>query len=161
MRIAAIMQQASKALNMDYGTLAVIDENWCIGCTLCLDACPTDAILGANKRMHTILEAYCTGCELCLPVCPVDCIELVQAGDGIGSGWDGWSSEQAEIARTRYIKHQRRRPSIAEQTESMNNTVPISAAIASSEVTDSVKDAKKSAIATALSKARSRLLPLV
>ena len=52
-------------------TIAFIDENWCIGCTLCIKACPTDAIMGSNKLMHTVIEAYCTGCELCLPVCPV------------------------------------------------------------------------------------------
>lgn len=57
--------------------VAVIDENTCIGCTLCIQACPVDAILGAAKQMHTIIEKECTGCELCLPPCPVDCITMV------------------------------------------------------------------------------------
>lgn len=57
--------------------LAVIDEAVCIGCTLCLDACPVDAIVGAGKLMHTVIADECTGCELCLPPCPVDCIDLV------------------------------------------------------------------------------------
>lgn len=56
--------------------VAVIDEQTCIGCTLCLQACPVDAILGAAKQMHTILEKECTGCELCLEPCPVDCITM-------------------------------------------------------------------------------------
>lgn len=57
--------------------VALIDEARCIGCTLCIQACPVDAIVGAQKVMHTVITAYCTGCELCLPPCPVDCIELV------------------------------------------------------------------------------------
>ena len=57
-------------------SVAVIDEAWCIGCTLCIAACPTDAIIGSNKLMHTVIEPYCTGCELCVPACPVDCIGM-------------------------------------------------------------------------------------
>ncbi len=58
-------------------TVAWIDESQCIGCTLCLQACPVDAIVGANKRMHTVIEAQCSGCDLCAPVCPVDCIVMI------------------------------------------------------------------------------------
>ncbi len=72
----------TKPLNDKHGehkekTVAIIDEQTCIGCTLCIQACPVDAILGAAKQMHTIIEAECTGCELCLPPCPVDCILMV------------------------------------------------------------------------------------
>ncbi|MCL2075766.1 MAG: electron transport complex subunit RsxB [Betaproteobacteria bacterium] len=59
--------------------IALIDEAACIGCTLCIQACPVDAILGAAKQMHTVIIPFCTGCELCLPPCPVDCIEIKPA----------------------------------------------------------------------------------
>jgi electron transport complex protein RnfB len=84
--------------------LAVIDEAWCIGCTLCIKACPVDCIVGAPRQMHTVIEASCTGCELCLPVCPVDCIALVPAS-GSRTGWDAWSPAQAGQARERYDFH--------------------------------------------------------
>lgn len=85
-------------------TLVFIDEAWCIGCTLCIKACPTDAIVGSNKRMHTVIEAHCTGCELCLPVCPVDCIglEKVHPGDNPPTGWAAWPQALADRARDRY-----------------------------------------------------------
>ncbi|NML45805.1 electron transport complex subunit RsxB [Ramlibacter sp. G-1-2-2] len=108
-RLAALTGRPALPLNPDNGaegprTLAVIDENWCIGCTLCLDACPTDAILGSNKRMHTVIEPWCTGCELCVPVCPVDCISLENV-TGERSGWDAWSAGQAQEALQRYEFH--------------------------------------------------------
>jgi electron transport complex protein RnfB len=90
--------------------LAVIDETQCIGCALCLKACPVDAIVGAAKRMHTVIDDLCTGCELCLPVCPVDCIALVDAS-GSRTGWEAWSEAQARTARARYARHSARRQS--------------------------------------------------
>ena len=112
-RLAALTGQAATALNPTNGpeaprTLAVIDEAWCIGCTLCLDACPTDAILGSNKLMHTVIEPYCTGCELCIPVCPVDCISLENAS-GTATGWAAWSPALAAQARNRYDFHRDRK----------------------------------------------------
>src|SRR5690606_16433089 len=78
-RLAALTGQPVLPLDAACGSegpraVAVIDEDWCIGCTLCIKACPTDAILGLNKRMHTVIADHCTGCELCVPACPVDCI---------------------------------------------------------------------------------------
>ncbi len=58
--------------------VAISDEDVCIGCTLCIQACPVDAILGASKQMHTVIEEECTGCELCIPPCPVECIYMVE-----------------------------------------------------------------------------------
>lgn len=108
-RLAAITGTLPSALNPANGTegprfVAVIDENWCIGCTLCLPACPTDAILGSNKMMHTVIEKYCTGCELCLPVCPVDCISLENVSGEL-TGWTAWSQSSADTARARYEFH--------------------------------------------------------
>ena len=62
--------------------VALIDESRCIGCTLCIEACPVDAIVGAAQLMHTVVEPWCIGCALCLPPCPVDCIAMVPARGG-------------------------------------------------------------------------------
>ncbi|TFZ00649.1 electron transport complex subunit RsxB [Ramlibacter henchirensis] len=111
-RLAALTGRPPLPLNPANGvegprTVAVIDEAWCIGCTLCLKACPTDAILGVHKRMHTVIEPYCTGCELCVPVCPVDCISLENV-TGDRAGWQAWSAEQAEMALDRYEARKQR-----------------------------------------------------
>lgn len=107
-RLAALTQQPIQPLNPDNGiegprAMAIIDEQWCIGCTLCVKACPVDAIVGANKTMHTVLEAACTGCELCIPVCPVDCISL-EPITGSATGWQAWSDAQAQKALSRYVQ---------------------------------------------------------
>jgi electron transport complex protein RnfB len=81
--------------------VAQIDETLCIGCTLCIQACPVDAIVGAAKQMHTVLTELCTGCDLCVPPCPVDCIAMVDATPG-KTGWDAWSQRQADAARERH-----------------------------------------------------------
>ena len=105
-RLAAITGKAVIPLNPVNGSegprhVAWIDENWCIGCTLCIKACPVDCIVGGNKRMHTVIEAQCTGCELCIPVCPVDCIALENV-TGERTGWQAWSPQDADSARARY-----------------------------------------------------------
>ena len=64
-------------------SIAVIREDECIGCTLCIQACPVDAIVGAAKLMHTVIASECTGCDLCLPPCPVDCFDIIEVETGI------------------------------------------------------------------------------
>ena len=105
-RLALLTGKPVIPLNPDNGlegprTIAIIDEAWCIGCTLCIAVCPTDAIVGANKRMHTVIENYCTGCELCIPACPVDCISLEPIDVNV-SGWASWPQSLADLARQRY-----------------------------------------------------------
>lgn len=80
-------------------TRAVIDETRCIGCTLCIKACPVDAIVGARKLMHTVIAQACTGCELCVAPCPVDCIALVPVAVHDGERWPQY--RDAEVARAR------------------------------------------------------------
>jgi electron transport complex protein RnfB len=108
-RLARLAGRPALPLNPDNGhegprALAVIDEDWCIGCTLCIKACPVDCIVGASKEMHTVIEALCTGCELCVPVCPVDCIAMLPV-TAERTGWDAWSPAQAAEARERYAWH--------------------------------------------------------
>jgi electron transport complex protein RnfB len=81
--------------------VAFIDPKTCIGCTLCIQACPVDAIVGASKQMHVVLSDWCTGCDLCIPPCPVDCITMQDVTDQ-NTGWDAWSPELADAARARY-----------------------------------------------------------
>ena len=82
--------------------VAVIDEARCIGCTLCLQACPVDAILGAAKQMHTVIASECTGCELCLPPCPVECIDMLPVPQTQRSWkWPFPDAADAEIATER------------------------------------------------------------
>jgi electron transport complex protein RnfB len=121
-------------------TVAVVDEAHCIGCTLCMQACPVDAIAGAAKLMHTVIRELCTGCELCLPPCPVDCIQLVQrepAPDAVVL------REEAQWARKRYEARLRR---LERRRSEKSSARPAGA-----------QDRKAETIARAMERARSRL----
>ena len=101
-KLADLLKTLPKPLNPVNGVekpleVAIIDESLCIGCTLCIQACPVDAILGAAKQMHTILTTWCTGCELCVAPCPVDCIAMVTV-----EPLRAWSQADADLARARY-----------------------------------------------------------
>ena len=158
-RLSALSGKPVEALDPACGTegprhMAVIDEAWCIGCTLCLDACPTDAILGMNKRMHTVIEPHCTGCELCIPVCPVDCIALEDVTPGL-TGWQTWSEAQASAALARYRIHSKRTNATAEAA------VPEPVAHAETDIVDidPAAERKRAIVAAALARARSAKKP--
>lgn len=112
-RIAVLLGIEPKPLNTAHGepkprSLAIIDERLCIGCTLCIQACPVDAIIGAPKQMHTVLAAACTGCELCVAPCPVDCITMQPIAERVEDRERKRrrrEKEAADASRKRYAFH--------------------------------------------------------
>jgi len=119
---------------------ALIDETACIGCTLCIDACPVDAIIGGAKRMHTVIAALCTGCRLCVPPCPVDCISTVPAGRV-------WSAVDARSARARFD---------ARNARLARRSLRSRAAIVGTPAIDDERARRQDAVARALARARAR-----
>ena len=163
-RLAALTGRPALPLDAACGAegprlLAVIDEAWCIGCTLCLPACPVDAILGANKRMHTVIDDRCTGCELCVPACPVDCIQLVPV-TGERTGWQAWTAADAEAARERHAFHQQRSARARrehDQRLAAKAAAKLADLPAHSQHTDpATLDRKRAVIEAALARARAR-----
>jgi electron transport complex protein RnfB len=157
-RLARLTGRPAQALNPLNGhegprRLAVIDEAWCIGCTLCLKACPVDSIVGGPKSMHTVIDPLCTGCELCIPVCPVDCISLVDASEG-RTGWDAWSPAQADEARERFAFHRERLA--RDEQERLARMAARSAPPTAAGTVVSEVSVKSSVIEAALARARQR-----
>lgn len=167
-RLAAIMGQEPQPLNPHHGVegprlMMWIDESWCIGCTLCIKACPVDAIVGTHKRMHTVLEGACTGCELCLPVCPVDCIQTEFAhpdADPLPTGWSAWSQAAADKARLRYeFRSERLKREELEHRKKLEKkaVMKLNDLAAHSQHTDPVVlDKKRAIIEAAIARARTR-----
>lgn len=170
-KLAELTHQEVVDLNPENGhegprTVAYIDEDWCIGCTLCIKACPTEAIMGANKYMHTVIEDRCTGCELCIAACPVDCIilEPVHTPDENGNlptAWNAWSFDLASLALHRYeakLNRMAQQQSEQEQQKLTTLTEKSNNLTAHSKITNpEVLDHKKKLIEMALLKAQQRL----
>jgi len=159
--LADLLGVEYKALNPRHGqykpkALAVIDESICIGCTLCIQACPVDAILGASKQMHTVIASECTGCELCLLPCPVDCISMeplqVKKTEGLQL------KTAANLARERHMfrlhrlarDKQERSQQRAQRAAITNTTTASSTGASASEA------AKKAAIAAAMARVKAQ-----
>jgi electron transport complex protein RnfB len=141
--IARLTGRQPVAIDLAFGSTAplgraFVDESACIGCTLCIDACPVDAIVGAAKRMHTVIAALCTGCALCVPPCPVDCISMVPAGRA-------WSAADATAARARFVVRNAR-----QARRSLRMRAAVSHAI------DAERARRQDAVARALARARAR-----
>jgi Na+-translocating ferredoxin:NAD+ oxidoreductase subunit B len=157
--LAALLRRPVLPLNPANGveqplTVAVIDEALCIGCTLCIQACPVDCIVGAPTKMHTVIESQCTGCDLCLPPCPMDCIAMVPVQPP-----RVWTRADADAARRRHAERSARRA-----TEQARNERRLAEkAVAKLAELDSCDDLtaeqvarRKSVVEAALARARAR-----
>ena len=169
-KLAQLLVRSQKALNTANGvekprTAALIDESRCIGCMLCIHACPVDAIVGSPKQMHTVLTGFCTGCDLCVPPCPVDCIDMVELGalaergNRHATGLAGQSVEDmAAIARSRYQFHQRRlKRDKIEREQKLAKKAEAKLAHLELLTIGHDLDRKKAAVRAAIERARARL----
>jgi electron transport complex protein RnfB len=149
--LAQLLGRAATALDPACGVtrppaVALIDEAWCIGCTLCIQACPVDAIVGAAKLMHTVIVGQCTGCELCIPPCPVDCIAMTPV---TRETTRSAQLARAAQARTRY---EARNARLARSTPRARKS-----SVSRSSTDDANATSKHAAIARAMERARARI----
>ena len=155
--LARLLARTPKPLDAACGVtkasaVAIIDEAWCIGCTLCIQACPVDAIAGAAKVMHTVIADSCTGCELCIPPCPVDCIQMAAVARPSDRADDKTADRMARmaraaLARSRYLARNKR---IATRKQQAQRSVPGTAVTAHEKK-------KQSAVARAVARAHARI----
>lgn len=138
-KLAALLGIAFKPLNTAHGvpkpkSVAFINEEHCIGCTFCIQACPVDAIVGAAKQMHTVIAEECTGCERCIAPCPVDCISMIPAASYPENKVQEMTQKPADRARARHqfklqrIEHEKQRQTekLAQNSQVANNLSPAS-----------------------------------
>ena len=149
-KLALLLGREPKPLNPAHGVerpraVARIAEAHCIGCTLCIQACPVDAIVGAAKCMHTVIEPYCTGCDLCLPACPVNCIEMLP----LPPARSAWTEALAHAARERF---QFRRQRLAREEARRAERIARKA-----KEGDTLAQAKKAVILAAIERAKARV----
>jgi len=150
--LAVLLAREPKPLNPANGIeqarrVAVIDEARCIGCTVCIQACPVDAIVGAAKLMHTVVTGLCSGCELCVAPCPVDCIEMVPA-----KGDDRvWDPARADAARIRF---ERRAARLSRESEERAERLARRAV--REKRSDPEAEKKRAIIAAAVERARAK-----
>ena len=150
-KLAALLGRETKPLNPANGVerprrVAFVDEARCIGCTLCIQACPVDAIVGAAGLMHTVVTELCSGCDLCVPPCPVDCIAMVPATSEDAS----WGQERAEAARERFERREER----LEREKQARAARLAARALRARE--DPAAEKKRAIIAAAIERARAR-----
>lgn len=152
-KLSAVTGRPAQPLNPVNGVegplrVALIDETLCIGCTLCIEACPVDAIVGAARRMHTVLPSLCTGCDLCVPPCPMDCIAMVAPDRP-----HAWDEADAAAARARFEARNLRLARAAADLEARRLTD----AIANFDApVDPESGVKKERVAAAIDRARAR-----
>jgi len=165
-RLAHLLGKQVIPLNPVHGlerprSVAYIDESLCIGCTLCIQACPVDAIAGAAKQMHTVVASLCTGCDLCVAPCPVDCIVMYPVS-GEATGWDAWSQLDADDARARHdFRAERLRREAGENdarlaAKAVSKMQELKQEVPASEAEAAEKERKRAIIAAAMERARAK-----
>jgi electron transport complex protein RnfB len=153
--LAHLLQRPALPLDTSRGVtkppaVAVIDEAWCIGCTLCIQACPVDAIAGAAKLMHTVIADECTGCELCVPPCPVDCIRMAETAHENNNNSDEHRLREARLARAAHarLRYHARNARLAHHKRPQQKHTKESRA---------AEEKKRAVVARALQRARQRI----
>ena len=169
-QLARLLGREAKPLSAAHGVekpraLAVIDENLCIGCTLCIQACPVDAIIGASKQMHTVMPELCTGCDLCVAPCPVDCIAMVPVAESVAStNWSYpvfWAGPAGMTTVARAARERHEFHLLRDEREQQERAARLAARAAAGRekdvaTADATQDPKSALIAAAMERARAQ-----